>query len=158
MHLEPGDAAALRAVLQKDLKAIAQLEEHARGLTRDDLSREALESLGFTLHTIYNALENSFVQISLTFENHVKDQSRWHREILEKMFLAVPPLRPAVLPEGTRALLSDLLAFRHFFRHSYELTLDASKTLVLARRWMADAAAVKNALAGFARDLPVAPA
>lgn len=109
MQIDPADAAALQAVLRKDLAAVAQLEEHIASLPPQGLRREQLESLGFTLHNLYNALENSFTQISLSFENHVKDRSRWHRELLEKMFLAIPPVRPAVLPTAAKPLLVDLL-------------------------------------------------
>lgn len=153
MKIEPAEAAALAAVLQRDLQAIAALEAHGNHLTQGNLSREQLESLGFTLHNIYNALENSFAQISLTFENHVKDQSKWHRELLEKMFLDIPPLRPAVLASSSRALLADLLGFRHLFRHAYEFTLDDPKLRALWQRWTTDGATVKKSLRAFASEL-----
>lgn len=153
MRVESTDAAALRAVLLKDLEAIARLEEHAFSLSERELARAQVESLGFTLHNIYNALENSFVQISLTFENHVKDQSRWHREVLEKMFLPIPPFRPAVLPASVHSLLADVLAFRHVFRHSYELSLDSDKTRALFARWAIDRPAVRQALENFCAQL-----
>lgn len=153
MQIDAKDAAALRAVLRKDLDAIAHLEEHAHAVAGTELVRSQTEALGFTIHNIYNALDNSFVQISLTFENHVKDQSRWHREVLEKMFLPVPPLRPAVLPATVHSLLADLLAFRHVFRHSYESTLDREKTLALFHRWADRGQEVRSALESFCAQL-----
>src|SRR5437016_14548760 len=113
MRISQTDAAALRAVLLKDLGVIDRLEKHLATVDQGKLTREKLDSLGFTLHNIYNALENSFTQISLTFENHIKDPVRWHRELLEKMFLDVPPLRAGIFPAGVKLLLSDLLGFRH---------------------------------------------
>lgn len=101
------------------------------------------------MHNLFNALENSFAQISLTFENPVKDRSRWHRELLEKMFLEIAPLRPAVLAAETRPLLADMLGFRHLFRHSYELRLDEARLLALRVRWQEEGVAVKSALAKF---------
>lgn len=153
MRIESGEAAALAAVLQRDLDAIAALELHGNRLAKPPLAREQLDSLGFTLHNIYNALENSFAQISLTFENHVKDESKWHRELLEKMFLDVPPVRPPVLSPGCRSLLADLLGFRHLFRHAYEFTLDEQKTLTLWRRWNEEGDLVKESLRAFASEL-----
>lgn len=153
MKISPGEAAALAAVLHRDLEAIAALEAHADSLPGAGLTRAQLDSLGFTLHNLYNALENSFTQISLSFENHVKDQSRWHRELLEKMLLDVPPLRPSVLPPGSRALLADLLGFRHLFRHAYDYALDEQKTLALWRKWKMEGAAVKESLHAFANAL-----
>lgn len=140
MRIEPTDAAALRAVILRDLEAIERIEEHAASLmgAAASMSRAQVDSLGFALHNLYNALENSFTQISLSFENHVKDRVRWHRELLDKMFLAIPPVRPAVLPEAVRPLLADLLAFRHLFRHGYDLSLDQEKVVALFTRWDKD--------------------
>ncbi len=161
MRIEPTDAAALRAVILKDLEAIARLEEHAAALVQpagEPLDRARIDSLGFTLHNLYNALENSFTQLSLTFENHVKDRVRWHRELLDKMFLAIPPVRPAVLPAEVRPLLGDLLAFRHLFRHAYEVSLDEGKLIALARRWLREGGKVKEGLQRFLQQLPALPA
>jgi hypothetical protein len=105
------------------------------------------------MHNIYNALENCFTQISLAFENHVRDKIRWHRELLDKMFLDIKSLRPAVLPEGVRSVLGDLLGFRHLFRHAYDFKLDKDKTVALWRRWSIENAPVKEALALFADRL-----
>ena len=143
-------AATLAAVLQSDLAAIAALERHAVGMAHDGLSREQIDSLGYSLHNLYNALENSFAQISLSFEDHVKDRERWHRELLEKMFLDVPPLRPHVLPSSGREVLTDLLGFRHVFRHAYDFTLDEAKLLMLWRQWELEGKQVKEALHDFA--------
>lgn len=132
---------------------MAQIEAHAIGLPVAQLSREQLDSLGFALHNLYNAIENSFTQISLTFENHVKDRTRWHRELLEKMLLDMPPVRPRVLPAASHALLSDLLGFRHLFRHAYDFTLDEGKALDLWRRWQQEGPAVKDSLRAFATAL-----
>lgn len=90
---------------------------------------------GYLLHNLYNALENSFEQISRTFENHVVDASRWHRELLDKMFLDIPGVRPAVLTEALRPLLHDLRGFRHVFRHSYDFNLDSARLARLAADW-----------------------
>ena len=153
MQIEPTDAAALCAVLLKDLEAIRRIEKHIASLPARSPTREQLDSLGFARHNLYNALENSFAQISLTFENHVKDQIRWHRELLEKMFLEMPPVRPAILPVALKPLLNDLVGFRHFFRHSYEFSLDEAKTVRLAKRWKQGGRAVKGALERFCKRL-----
>jgi hypothetical protein len=149
MRISAETAASLAAVLRRDLDAIDTLEKHAAVVAHDGMAREQIDSLGFTLHNIYNALENSFAQISLSFENHVKDRERWHRELLEKMFLDIPPLRPHVLPAGAREVLTELLGFRHVFRHAYDFTLDEAKLLPLWRRWESEGGPVKDALHNF---------
>lgn len=118
------------------------------------LSEVETIAAAYHLHNIYNALENTFDQISRTFENHVKDLSRWHQELLAKMFLDVPPVRPAVLPPGIRPLLSDLCGFRHIFRHSYDYTLDTAKLIALRTCWQAKGPDVIAALKSFAETLP----
>ncbi len=153
MTLDPPAAVALAAVIDNDLRAIRGIEAHAATLAADGADRAQIESLGFALHNIYNALENSFAQISLTFENHVKDRARWHRELLQKMFLDLAPLRPAVLGEPSRPLLNDLLGFRHIFRHSYDFTLDREKLLRLWARWASEGPGVLDALAQFRMQL-----
>ena len=153
MRIDQGGAATLAAVIERDLLAITTIEQHAAELTGGSMQRAQLDSLGFALHNIYNALENSFTQISLSFENHVRDRVRWHRELLDKMFLDLPPLRPAVLANESRPVMADLLGFRHLFRHAYEFALEEGKTLALWRRWLAESAAVKGALANFSNLL-----
>ncbi len=155
MKIDAAAALTLAAVLRNDLEAITGIESHAGGLPTTGLSRVELDSLGFALHNLYNALENSFAQISLSFENQVRDRDRWHRELLDKMFLELGALRPAVLPPQARAVLTDLLGFRHLFRHAYDFTLDQAKTVSLWRRWEREGPAVKEALANFAAGLAV---
>ena len=153
MKIEPAAAVTLAAVIRHDLEAIDGIETHASGLLNKGLNRAELDSLGFALHNLYNALENAFTQISLTFENHVRDRTRWHRELLEKMFLDLGAIRPAVLPQAVRPLMADMLGFRHLFRHSYDFVLDESKTVFLWNRWQREGPAVKKALADYAAAL-----
>jgi hypothetical protein len=96
MRIDCNAALTLAALIRSSLAAIDRLETHVSQLDIEDLSLAELDSLGYSLHNIYNALENCFEQISLSFENNVRDRTRWHRELLEKMFLDINPLRPAV--------------------------------------------------------------
>jgi hypothetical protein len=153
MRIDANAALALAAFIRNDLGAIARIESHVSQFNLDNLSVAELDSLGYSMHNIYNALENCFTQISLSFENHVRDHTRWHRELLDKMFLDIKPLRPAVLPEEVRSVLGDLLGFRHKFRHAYEFKLDKAKTIALWSRWSVENASVKQALTLFANQL-----
>ena len=153
MRIDSKSALTLSAVIRSALTAIERIENHVSQFNLDNLSPAELDSLGYSLHNIFNALENCFEQISLSFENHVRDHTRWHRELLEKMFLDIPPLRPNVLPEQLRSLLGDLLGFRHLFRHAYELKIDESKTVALWNRWLLENILVKQSLTLFANEL-----
>lgn len=153
MRIESNAALTLAAFIRSALAAIDQIESSVSQLNLQNPSAAELDSLGYSLHNIYNAVENCFFQISLSFENHVRDRTRWHRELLEKMFLDIRPLRPAVLPQELRTMLGDLLGFRHFFRNAYELKLDRAKTMALWNRWSVENASLKRSLTLFADQL-----
>ena len=156
MRIDPPTAAALKAVIESDLASITQLTASLRslaGLSDPQPAERDVIAAGYYLHNIYNALENTFDQVSRTFENHVKDHTRWHQELLHKMFLDMQPVRPAVLPLESKPLLDDLRGFRHRFRHSYDYPLDASRVATLAQAWLDHAASVCDALRSLARQL-----
>ena len=69
------------------------------------------------------------------------------------MFLDLTPLRPQVLPDEARSVTSDLLGFRHVFRHGYDFKLNEAKTVALSQLWQSDGGFVKQGLVGFANLL-----
>jgi len=140
--------ASLAAVIEHDLEALAHIEVSLQDLGPDaDFNQCA--GVAYALHNSYSALENSFDQISRSFENHVVDREQWHRELMLKMFLEIPGVRPAVLPVQVRPLLNELRSFRHVFRHSYDFQLDPLKLNALVADWREGAAAVTKALRDF---------
>jgi uncharacterized protein YutE (UPF0331/DUF86 family) len=145
---EPGARASLAAVISRDIESIRRLEPLLERL-QAQASYSTRSGVAYALHNIYNALENSFDQISRTFENHVVDPTGWHRELMLKMFLDVPGIRPSVLPEAVRVMLNDLRSFRHIFRHGYDFELDAAKLNSLVQGWQSDGPTVLEALARF---------
>jgi hypothetical protein len=155
VKISPNDAIALKAVLQHDLGIVRRLEQRLGELlaATGGADETGYVTAAYYLHNLYGTLENSFDQISRTFENHVKDPSRWHQELLDKMFLDLSPLRPPVLPEHMRGLLHDLRGFRHIFRHGYGLELDPSRLRVLWERWHAEGHEVASALDRFCAEL-----
>ena len=156
MRIDPPAAAALKAVIESDLAAISQLTASLRsqaGLSDPQPAERDVIAAGYYLHNIYNALENTFDQVSRTFENHVKDHTRWHQELLHKMFLDMQPVRPAVLPLESKPLLDDLRGFRHRFRHSYDYPLDAVRIVALTRTWLDHGTPVCDALRALAGKL-----
>jgi hypothetical protein len=88
-----------------------------------------VESAAYQLHNLYSAVEDLLKIVAGAFENSITDLSRWHRELLDRMTLNIEGVRPAFLSTETAALLHELRAFRHFFRHAYGLELDASRVL-----------------------------
>jgi hypothetical protein len=154
VKIDQPSAVSLRAVLQNDLQSIARITNALNELGAGSLGENEQIAMAYHLHNLYNAMENSFHQISRSFENQVKDISRWHFELLNMMFLDVSPLRPAVLPANFRPVLNDLRAFRHFFRHSYGCEMDNEKLANLWKRWTIDGPGIISALKTFAEALP----
>jgi len=157
MKPDPPQLATLSAMITRNLEAIERLNEELTPLvTGLDVPTPAFRdvaAIAYVLHNIYGALENVFEQVSRTFENHITDPAQWHRELLTKMFLDIPKVRPAVLPPSLRGFLNDLRGFRHIFRHAYEFELDAEKLKLLVRDWNESRTPLLLALSSFRDNL-----
>ncbi|MBN1765569.1 MAG: hypothetical protein JW860_09955, partial [Sedimentisphaerales bacterium] len=110
---------------------IAQIERH-RGILDEIFEelgkalKEDVPTLGRTKRTAlmtasivesyYTCAETIFLRISQFFENNLQE-GRWHRDLLEKMTLQVPDIRPRVVSEPVHEDLAELLRFRHFKRY-----------------------------------------
>ena len=143
--------ATLAAVIQNDLSAIENMAGRLQAIsqTMDTDSFTELAASAYLLHNIYNALENSFEQVSRSFENHVMDLAQWHKELLGKMFLEIPGIRPAVLPRELIGTLNDLRGFRHVFRHSYDFEIDPKKLQLTIDGFLENRTALMHALTCF---------
>ena len=157
MRPDPPQLATLVAMIDRDRAAIERLDSELTPLLPDvnaaNPSFRDLAAVAYILHNVYGALENTFEQISRTFENHIIDSAQWHRELLTKMFLEIPKIRPAVLPADLRSFLNDLRGFRHVFRHAYEFELDAGKLKLLVRDWNESRSDLMSALSRFRDEL-----
>jgi hypothetical protein len=78
------------------------------------------------LNEYYSCCESVFLKISQHFENHLAHE-RWHTDLLHKMGLEIPGLRPRVLSNAALVSLRELLGFRHFARHSAPVEYDWRK-------------------------------
>ena len=102
----------------------------------DSFESEIIPMLGKTSNSVlipvqilenaYTAAETLFLRISQAFENHL-DSRRWHADLLEKMTLDVPQVRPRVLSPAAYQKLAELLRFRHFKRYYFEFDYDWRK-------------------------------
>lgn len=90
-------------------------------------------ALGYTIHNIYNLLENYFLRISKFFENDL-DQSSWHRELVNRMTIEIRDIRPQLFDRNLANKINELGAFRHVFRYIYQSKLDVEKLQNLNNR------------------------
>lgn len=101
-----------------------------------------LESLAFQLHNLYNTIERLFELIARTFENHIETQSRYHIELLKRMRVEVPGVRPAAVSDEAFPLLDNLRGFRHRIRYASTIQVDER----LLRIVLEDARALRSLL------------
>ena len=97
----------------------------------------------------YAALEGLFKQIAKAFENHVKNLSEFHKELLVRMNTEMPKMRPAVLTQPSMAFLTEVHSFRHFIRQAYGCLLDEKKLDSLQARIRKEFSVVKQDLQQF---------
>src|SRR5437870_13115138 len=82
---------------------------------------------------LYTALEDLFKQIAKSFENHIEKLETFHKELLLRMNIEIPKMRPAVLSTKSLLLLDKIRSFRHFIRHAYDCELDVEQLRLIQR-------------------------
>lgn len=82
-----------------------------------------LNAVASVLHSYYNGLENIFLIIAKKIDNMSFSTQRWHKELLDFMFVKNQK-RNEVFTENLHETLLDYMSFRHVFRHSYGFVLD----------------------------------
>jgi hypothetical protein len=86
-------------------------------------------AMAFEIERWYTAVESLFVRILRTLEGDVPLGPAHHRELLRVASLAVEPLRPALLPPEAESDFRELLGFRHFARHAYDVEPEPARML-----------------------------
>lgn len=110
----------------------AKFLEMRRRYERADAEDEmAIAALGYTVHNLYNAIENYFLRIAKFFENNL-DNDSWHRDLTNRMAMSIEGVRPALLPKDQLEPFHELRAFRHVFRVIYDASLDPRKLAIAA--------------------------
>jgi hypothetical protein len=80
-------------------------------------------ALGYTIHNIYGLIENACFRIAKFFENGLSPDA-WHKELLNRMLLDIPGIRPAFFTREEFLVMDELRGFRHVFRNLYSRPLD----------------------------------
>jgi hypothetical protein len=98
------------------------------------LNDDKLVHVAYQLHNLYSAYEDMFKEISLSFENNIDRNSGFHKNLLIRMKISIPGIRPNVLSEESYLVLGELMGFRHVFRHAYNYNLTPDKMELLRKR------------------------
>ena len=122
--------AVLKAEVAEDCRVLAQTAALAR--ERFDGGREAdLEACAFQLARLYNVMEQLALRIAKAFENNIDDEHGWHMELIRRLTIAIPEVRPPLFSLELASDLQELRGFRHVVRHAYDLVLKKDKVTAL---------------------------
>lgn len=118
--------------LEDDYRFILQCAtRHAEMRSRAEQAADsemACMALAYLIHNLYTAFESYFLRVAKHFENNL-DDSAWHRELIDRMRIEVPGIRPALIPPEVAENLDELRRFRHRFRNIYKSRLRADRVL-----------------------------
>jgi hypothetical protein len=118
-----------------EIRKVYSLLEEKAAKAHDPVPSELVESIGYWLHNLYSAYEDLFRIIAVFWENSLERSSTYHIELLRRMRLEIPGVRPAALrSEISFQRLDEMRAFRHVFRHAYSYGLDDERVFFLLRR------------------------
>lgn len=112
-------AAELRADLKNIETIAACLDDVRRQARQRPLTALEVSGAAHWLEGFYTAVEDLFTRIARTVDQDMPAGEQWHRELLERMALDVPAVRPAVIGSTLAATLDEYRRFRHRARHVY---------------------------------------
>ncbi len=124
----------LKADIAADEQVIARLYEALSGVWDKLDTPEQAIVVGYYLHNLYMAFEHIFERVAETFENQIADKSQWHAQLLRRMALDIPELRPRLIGDEACECLDELRRFRHVFRSAYTIKLDADRLKLTVNR------------------------
>ena len=146
----------LIAEIRKSRGVLARItryyEGHFAPLSPRPETTENAIVLAEVMNNYYTCAETIFLRISQHFENSLTSEN-WHKDLLRKMTLTIPDIRPQVIDERTFADLDELLRFRHFHRYYLEFNYDWKRLRIVESRFCSVREPVDDALDEFERYL-----
>lgn len=82
----------------------------------------------------YTCVETFLFRVSQEFENNLRED-QWHKDLLQKMALNIPDIRPAILGTETMFMLTEILMFRHFRRYYFDYNYDWDKLTLIEHKY-----------------------
>lgn len=133
-----------------------KLSEHEKELN-DHLKKMPEKAFviasAYTFSSIYSCYEDIFKHIAGTFENRIENLSSWHSELLNRMLIEVPGIRPPVLSDKTAEILNEMRSFRHVFRNSYVFIIDADRVKSVVKKWSDTKDIIKAEIENFLKSV-----
>ena len=144
----------LRGDLLRDAAVASGLatEILGRAAELEGSSPELRAYLAVLAHRFYTSLESAIERVERTLGS-VPDGPEWHHDLLRGATYELEGVRPAIVSGDTYGHLSEILRFRHFFRHAYAVELDEKKLATVIEHVAASHGSVTEELEGFAEFL-----
>lgn len=147
----------LAAEISRELANLALLQEELAPLLPDDPQANpgaaSVRAIASILHDFYSGIEKVFRRIAQDVDGEVPRGDNWHMDLLQRMTIPIPDVRPAVVNTDLSETLVEYLRFRHLFRNVYEFHLRWDKFSRLARGMAATLGQFQEELASFLRFL-----
>lgn len=135
---------------------VAEIEEIYKRLQEKSILFEEgipedaqIESTGYWLHNLYSAYEDLFKLVSRFWENNITDNGGYHVNLLKRMRVEIPGIRPALLSQSSYKSIDNLRGFRHVFRHAYSFGLDGERVTFLLTKVLNDRSSIMTELNQF---------
>ena len=122
----------LRAEIGDDLRVASE----AAKMARERFSHGGvvgMESASYQLVRFFNVVEQMGLRVAKAFENHIDDERGWHSQLVHRLGLVVPGIRPALYSSEVATALHDVRGFRHVVTHAYDLELDPERISIVLR-------------------------
>ena len=110
-------------------------------------------ALAFQLERFYTAVESVLTRILRTIDGDVPGGPDSHVDLLLAASVEIEGLRPAVLPAEAMVPMRELLGFRHYARHGYDVAPQRERIDELAHVAVATCDLVDRALVSFQGSL-----
>jgi len=112
----------LIAELQSDLEAVEKVAEETQNALKEKkgpLSNLELAGIAHLLENFYTAIEDVLLRIASRVDKSLPTGEKWHKDLLFRMTLRIPAIRPPVLDRRLYEVLDEYRRFRHRSRHVY---------------------------------------
>ena len=93
----------------------------------------SFDSCAHHLSRCYNVIEQMGLRVAKAFENSLDDDKGWRTELIRRLSIRIPSVRPALFSEDIRQPLQELRAFRHVFVHACDLGIDPDKLALILK-------------------------
>ena len=113
----------LRREMNDDCKAAIEAVGTA-AIVFADQGLGRLAGCGHYIARFFNIVEQMALRVAKAFENNIDDDKGWHSELIRRMTLDFPEIRPALFPREVAGLLQNVRGFRHIFTRAYDLDFD----------------------------------